>query len=424
MTYPAPILNLNLANAKQLVHPAVSFSRGSAGVEFGSGGVLRYVNNSVPRFDHDPLTGICKGLMGEQAVTFLDTYSEQFDNEAWTKPGVTVAPNAISSPDGTVSADKIIETSSVGGHNLVKTASTNCSIPHTLSVFVKPAERKRIRLLFDKDAGYTDICRCDFLLDTKTVLNATNSGTASGAAGFIHDYGNGWYRCVLVGTPSTSAGSILRAIVYLDDGSGGYDYAGSTSSGLYIWGAKIYAGTGPTSYLPTVASGVTRAADVCSVDLTKLTRNGSPLWTGTEGTIVVDGELLDEAVASTYLPIIVLDDGTSYNGIGIYRNGSSKQIYATMRVGSVEQLTALASIGAVEKNTMFKAVFAFSVNNSGFSLSGGTPVLDLSCSVPTGLTTLRLCRSSAANAGARVIRSVQLYNRRIDDSYLPALSAL
>ena len=37
----------------------------------------------------------------------LLTYSEQFDNAAWTKSGVTVTANTTISPDGTQNADKL-----------------------------------------------------------------------------------------------------------------------------------------------------------------------------------------------------------------------------------------------------------------------------------------------------------------------------
>ena len=59
-----------------------------------------------PRFDYDPVTLAAKGLLIEEQRSNSLTYSEQFDNAAWTKQAnVTITVNSIASPDGTITAE-------------------------------------------------------------------------------------------------------------------------------------------------------------------------------------------------------------------------------------------------------------------------------------------------------------------------------
>src|SRR5262249_8596564 len=43
-------------------------------------------------------------------------YSDQFDNAAWTKSGCSISANAATAPDGTMTADRIVENSSTSAH--------------------------------------------------------------------------------------------------------------------------------------------------------------------------------------------------------------------------------------------------------------------------------------------------------------------
>lgn len=49
----------------------ITFTRGSAGMEFNSFGVLTQAEVNQPRFDYDPLTLAIKGFLVEEATTNL-----------------------------------------------------------------------------------------------------------------------------------------------------------------------------------------------------------------------------------------------------------------------------------------------------------------------------------------------------------------
>ena len=74
--YPVsrPSLNLDFANSKT-VDPRITFTRASSATYFDEKGVMRTAPAGVPRIDHDPVTGECKGLLIEEQRTRLNFVS-------------------------------------------------------------------------------------------------------------------------------------------------------------------------------------------------------------------------------------------------------------------------------------------------------------------------------------------------------------
>ncbi len=80
---------------------------------------------NVARFEHNPVTRESLGLEIEESRTNLVTYSEQFDNAAWAKSQLTVTPNVLVAPDGTLSADKIVEDTTASVQHRISSASVS-----------------------------------------------------------------------------------------------------------------------------------------------------------------------------------------------------------------------------------------------------------------------------------------------------------
>jgi len=213
--------------------------------------VLQTAASGVARFDHNPTTGESLGLLIEEARTNSLTYSAQFDNAAWNKIDATVTMNTVVAPDGTLTGDKVIASATNNVHvAYVQNLASSGSI--TISVFAKAGE-------------YTWL----FLSDTNSVANGAYFNLATGALGTIGanatatitSVGNGWYRCTV--TITATAGSGIGA--YIANANGGINFTGNGFSGVFLWGAQVEAGSFATSYIPTVASSVTRNADAASM---------------------------------------------------------------------------------------------------------------------------------------------------------------
>ena len=109
-----PSLNLNFARSKTL-DPRITFTRTSTGTYVDEIGIIRYSSADEPRFDHDPVTGECKGLLIEESRQNLLTYSADISNAAWGKTNSSIGPTTTA-PDGTSTAYKLIENSTNGYH--------------------------------------------------------------------------------------------------------------------------------------------------------------------------------------------------------------------------------------------------------------------------------------------------------------------
>jgi hypothetical protein len=270
--YPSvrPSLNLNFAKTKRL-DPRITFSRSSTATYIGSDGLIKSAAVNEARFDHNPATGESLGLLVEEARTNQVTYSEQFDNAAWAKDNCTVTANAVAASDNTTTADKIVSANSTAFTGVSVAVAGSTAATYTFSVFAKAAEATRIQLLWNSGVSSN---YANFNLST----GAVTAGTYANAA--ITAFANGWYKCSI--TSSTTGIWAYVSLSNSDTATRAAAYPGNGTSGVYLWGAQVEAGSFPTSYIPTTTATVTRAADVASMTGTNFSSWNNP----TTGTFV------------------------------------------------------------------------------------------------------------------------------------------
>ena len=308
-----PSLNLNFARSKTL-DPRITFIRTQTGSEASyvdESGIIRYASADEPRFDHDPETGRCLGLMIEEQRTNLLTNSEEFDS--WNKNNSSVTSNATTAPDGTTTADKLVENSSTGNKEVYQSATFTSGTSLTFSCFAKAAGRTRFRL-----AGTTE--RFDsgtnayFDLSNGTVVTTTGGFTSAS----IEAYPNGWYRCVGTMLP-TSSGTNNVFITLVNTGTT-TGYTGDGSSGIFLWGAQLEADKDVSSYIPTTNATVTRNADnVWMSDI-------SVFFNPSEGTSVIRySPRFDTNADSRYFALFSFRDTST--GYRISIAGNATQMY-------------------------------------------------------------------------------------------------
>lgn len=242
----------------------ITFSRASNAAVVGPDGKLTYAGPNVWRRQYDPLTLEPLGYLPEPARTNALVYSEQFDNAAWAQVRAGVDPNQIAAPDGAVSADKLIEDTTLGNsHAIARNFTATGGQSYVLSAFFKAGSAGRYASVSLGDAAFST--RRTIIVDL--IAGAVVGGEGAAVGGVI-PYGNGWYRVWAVATAISTTAAVLRLTPTPSTTTIVYD--GDGTSFVYVWGAQLEVGAYPTSYIPTGATTVTRNADVMYADLTKL----------------------------------------------------------------------------------------------------------------------------------------------------------
>jgi hypothetical protein len=308
------------------------------------------------RFDHNPTTRESLGLLIEEQRTNLVTYSSAFDNASWVKSNATIATAQTIAPDGTQTAQQFIPNNGAtigAGTNLYKQITLAAGSTAT-TIYAKAKELTAFTLQDGSGNGG------NFNLSAGT---ATNVG---GGVASITAVGNGWYRCI-----ATVASSITNPYVFFYPSSG----TANGYNGIYIWGAQLEAGAFPTSYIPTVASQVTRSADSASMTGT----NFSSWYNQSEGSVYCEGFIptnADEASGNYYFAI---SDGTTANSIHIADvNGTVAQVIAggttqfNVTVGS--EPTTFAKLSLAYKTNDFIACVNATLSSA--DTSGTLPIVD------------------------------------------------
>ena len=351
---------------------------------------------NTARFDHNPVTGESLGLLVEEQRTNLLTYSEEFDNAAWTKFNATITANTIIAPDGTLTGSKISSTTGTWSSGLaVGTVSVASS---SISIYAKAGEAPILQL-----ATYTyGNFQCYFDLTT---------GVSNGTVGFTRtmtDVGNGWWRCTVSGT-LTVGGAFIFIPMAVNSGLN----PAPIGQGIYIWGAQLEAGAFPTSYIKTQASQVTRSADSASMTGT----NFSDWYRQDEGTVYVESKatLPTSGAITTFLS----KDITNYINTGQYTSTLSRAGYVV--TNNTDQ--ANIQFAALSSGTFNKFALAFQTNNIAGTINAQTVVTDTNCLIPnvTSLTIGKNITNTQYLNGT--IKRISYYPQRLSNENLQALTS-
>ncbi len=184
----------------------------------------------------------------ERGRVNLLKYTEEFDNGFWGKSDATVIPNAIQSPTGESTADKIFDSglASWSGVHLPNAGVTVTSgKTYTFSVFVKNAGLNWVQI-----GGSTPAFAGTYANVNLTTGEAGNSNTSVS----VSDVGNGWFRVIIsaVCIQTHANGSFFVAMYNSDVGSRLPTFSGQGSDGLYIWGAQLEEANEATGYQKVV----------------------------------------------------------------------------------------------------------------------------------------------------------------------------
>ena len=209
--------------------------------------VRRFVDNAEQDFGFDTNGDLDTAPMLDFVGYNLWTYSEDISNALYIKGGLntTGTPPYIdqaTAPDGTLTGDKLIESTNNGQHIISRSTVVLLNgVSYNFSVFVKQAERTKI-YVGTNISGASVFCDID-------LTNGTISNNGLSNTPIVTAEANGWYR---VSFNLIGLGSSAGVSVGLLNASNQRIYVGNNTSGAYVWGFQISQSSTVKLYQKTV----------------------------------------------------------------------------------------------------------------------------------------------------------------------------
>ena len=426
-------LDLRFATDKTLTArkgPTPAFTRASSGTFVGSNGLIQSAGNNVARFDHDPVTLACKGLLIEESRTNNCYNSNLLTSASWSLTGATIA-TSDTAPDGS-SAFEITETLAVSGHNIANTggatstpaASITSGVTYTLSVFAKKSTGSVDWIqLTGTGVQFGTAQYANFNLATGAIGNYT--GVTSGTVPKMEQFPNGWWRCSMTLTATATGTGNAIPVQFTnntDTTTRAPSYLGSTANKVKLAMAQFEAGSFATSYIPNVgSSGVIRSADVCSISGSAFSGFYNPL----EGSLSASAIFNAPLAGLTGQIIVDINDTTANNRTRFIRNASTGFLQYANTVGGTQDVT-IAGSTAMITGAVTKIAGCMKANDFTIYLNNVSQGVDTTCVMQTAPTTFTIGDVSSGLATRAFINgtisSIRYYRKRLPNAKLQALT--
>ena len=297
--------------------------------------------------------------------------------------GFTNKASADIAPDGSQNAVALTEDTTSGGHtnqyNLPGTYNANTA--YTYSIYVKKySYNTHLIQLYDLSNNCGALIT--FNISTGTVSATSTSGSNfTSVSSAITPVGNGWYRCSVTAT-ITLASTFMLLQNYLNTAG---SYLGNGWNATLLWGAQLEAGAFPTSYIPTVASQVTRALD--NAQITGANLNG--FYNIAQGSWFASYT----AKATSIFPRIV---GMNSGKTPLYYTASS------LVAGLYDGGAAIATANGATSNSIAKMSSSWVGTTGALCLNGGSVATG---NQPNGYSTITFVSIGSDQAGSQFLNS-------------------
>jgi hypothetical protein len=340
--------------------PRVAVARAlDTATRINSSGIVEIVNANLPRFDYDPVTLLCKGLLIEEARTNLALQSDLLTTPTWA--GLRA--------DRTTSGDYArltANTTSVNGAFWTYAGAVFAAGSYTLSINISKTSASKLILRIASASNGLSFASVGFNPATGIATATTAAVDFSSASVTVTDMGSDW-RVSLTGT---TTGSIsIQPRIWISDAATGISV--TLGANIDVRYAQFETGAFATSYIPTTLLAVLRNADVVTMTGT----NFSDWYNATSGAILARSR---QSVITGTRPSIYISDGTADNIISLRGVGANPELY-------IKATTDQAQIdaGTLTANSSFGLVGAWTTDNCAAAINGGAAVTDTSATIPT-----------------------------------------
>jgi len=377
-----PTVDFNFADNKSLVdevsgNSLIDFARSTTATYVDSDGLIKTAAVDTPRFDHDPDTGECRGLLIEEDRINRITYSEDFSQSDWKKYfNSSITSNYATSPDGTQNATRLIFDGTTNGQVVQNLSGLTVGEDYVFSAWIK------------SDGSSNNNCLL-YVNGTSTTIVPTSE----------------WKRFHVVKTATGTGHSPL--------------FLCSSVNSLLVWGVQFEEGSFPTSNIFTNGSQVTRSPDLTEIDGTNFTS----WYNSSESTVYSEfNGYIPSGATGAYF-------GTNVNGWGFYSNTSN--IKNKGRTNHAPDRGSF-SISNGQISEFRGAISQSDVDGeTSYAVNGNMITTDATRTGPYGLpsgnhngmsVSAADTGSEAQTRGSFVVRRTTYWNRRVTNAVLESLT--
>jgi hypothetical protein len=430
----SPTLNLDFTTG--VLNSNFTFTRGLSGTYINSTGYVTTATTNIPRFDYDPTTLAARGLLMEPSASNYIKTSEDIGGVAqWGATNITQGTPLVSSPSGTVTGVLLQETAVSGAHCAYQTVTVVSGNIYTFSVWVKPYGSRTTAALRLATSGAAVYYSVAFNLTGNGSIGTTDSSTpttpTNTAQSITYYAATGWYR-ISITMASTASTALIPYVCVSDSASPTWSsglpvYTGSTSQGIYAWGAQLEDRATPSSYIPTGSAVITRNKDVASMPVNTFTYLNT-------GTFVYYGSRLTTYKTGGYHDIFTVDGAGNLGyaaRLGV--ENSTGRLFANTTNTAASAICEVFNKGnpgagpTMADNSKIKVAFTYDVqipqgnlisSNDGNTYMYLTASVTNSTNLPAGLT-LNLLRDAL---NPTWFEKLQYWPVRMESSQLQALT--
>jgi hypothetical protein len=342
-----------------------------------SSGFVAIVNANLPRFDYDPSTLQCKGLLIEEARSNLLLQSSNFSTSWVTDVGsCTVTSDDDISPDGTQNADKLAFVGT-NANRYQTVAGLTIGASYTMTVWLRVASGTASVSIGNINAG----------------VNVAQTVTTT------------WQRFTVTQTASATTR---------------YPQITATNVDVFAWGAQLEAGAFATSYIPTTTTSLTRNADVVSMTGT----NFSDWYNQAAGAFAVSFDRI-AAVSASFSggqPRTLRVVNAAVTDFFILGGNSSFGEQLIGRASGVDTVSIQTGV-QITANTVATECFGYAVNNFALSVNGASAQTDVSGANPATMDVLHIGDGVTATRNINGhVRKISYWPQRITNAEVQAFS--
>lgn len=410
-----PSLALDFTTAS--LDPRITFTRttgaSNPATYVNSSGVITAATNNQPRFNYDPVTLVCKGLLIEESRQNKYTYSNTLNNVIWVQSFVTVTTAAFTAPDGSATSYVIVPTAgNASFRELQQNTSVTSGVTYCISGYYRQKEHRYVQIIGSSAAFGTFYVNFDLQTGTETAFSA---GTSTVVGRGITPAGNGWYRVwAAVTALSTSSSRLAVDIIAAPTDVRGVAFVANGTDGLYAFGAQFEQGSFPTSYIPTTTTALTRNADTATMTGT----NFSDWYNASEGALFAQASTFSNASTDKFVANI---NNNGFPNRILMNFSATNNFSASVVSNSVSQVSGTNGVSAA-LNTSIKMCFATKLDNFAFSQSGVAPTTDNLGAMPVTVDRLWIGSATTSSFLNGHVQRIMFWPQRLTNAEVQAFS--